>query len=244
MTSARNVVVTGASRGIGLATARRFASEGWRVFSASRQAPPPFTEAPERFIHIACDLADAAERARFITEVLRGLGSAPLHALINNAGVSPKDPAKRRLGVLHGDIATWHAVFALNFFAPLELARGFAAKLGEARGAIVNITSIAGHRVHPFAGSAYASSKAALSALTREMAAEFGPLGVRCNAVAPGEIKTEMISADYEILVPRIPLRRMGTSDEVASVLVKLCGEDFAYANGAEIFLTGGQELP
>ena len=77
-------------------------------------------------------------------------------------------------------------MFQLNFFVPLMLARGFAAALARGKGAIVNVTSIAGHAVHPFAGSAYSTSKAALSALTREMAVEFAQLGVRVNAVAPG----------------------------------------------------------
>ena len=86
------------------------------------------------------------------------------------------------------------------------LARGLAGPLAKAKGAIVNLTSIAGHRVHPFAGSAYSTSKAALSALTREMAADFAELGVRVNAVAPGEIATAMLSPETEVLLPRIPL--------------------------------------
>jgi len=85
-------------------------------------------------------------------------------------------------------------VFQLNFFVPLILSRAFAPALAHGNGAIVNITSIAGHHVHPFAGSAYSTSKAALSALTREMAADFARLGVRVNAVAPGEIETAMLS--------------------------------------------------
>jgi NAD(P)-dependent dehydrogenase (short-subunit alcohol dehydrogenase family) len=145
--------------------------------------------------------------------------------------------------VLNGSIEGWKEVFELNFFAPLRLARGFAAKLHKGRGAVVNVTSIAGHFVHPFAGSAYSTSKAALSGLTREMAAEFAQLGVRVNAVAPGEISTEMISADYEALVPRIPLDRMGTPQDVAGTIFRLCSDDFGYVTGAEIFVTGGQHL-
>ena len=80
----------------------------------------------------------------------------PLHALVNNAGVSPKSPTKERLGCLNSDIEAWHAVFHLNFFVPLILARAFSTALAQGKGAIVNVTSIAGHVVHPFAGSAYA----------------------------------------------------------------------------------------
>jgi NAD(P)-dependent dehydrogenase (short-subunit alcohol dehydrogenase family) len=123
------------------------------------------------------------------------------------------------------------------------LARRLAQPLHRAKGSIVNITSIAGHAIHPFAGSAYSVSKAALSALTREMAVEFADLGVRVNAVAPGEIETAMIGPEYEALIPRIPMHRLGTSDEVAAAVFQLCSSDFAYVTGTEIFVTGGQHL-
>ena len=95
----------------------------------------------------------------------------------------------------------------------------------------------------PFAGSAYSTSKAALSALTRELAAEFAQLGVRVNAVAPGEIETAMLSPEYDRLIPRIPMQRLGTPDEVAAAIFGLCSKDFSYVTGTEIFITGGQHL-
>jgi NAD(P)-dependent dehydrogenase (short-subunit alcohol dehydrogenase family) len=75
------------------------------------------------------------------------------------------------------------------------------------------------------------------------MAVEFAGLGVRVNAVAPGEIETEMVGADYEPLITRIPMQRMGTTEEVASVIFRLCEPDFGYVTGTEIFITGGQHL-
>ena len=90
---------------------------------------------------------------------------------------------------------------------------------------------------------AYSTSKAALSALTREMAVEFAQLGVRVNAVAPGEIETEMIGEEYEPLINRIPMHRMGTPDEVAGCVFRLCTDDFGYVTGTEIFVTGGQHV-
>ena len=75
------------------------------------------------------------------------------------------------------------------------------------------------------------------------MAGEFAPLGVRVNAIAPGEIETAMIGPEYEALIPRIPMGRMGSPAEVAGVIFQLCGPDFSYVTGAEIFLTGGQHL-
>src|SRR3546814_13674010 len=87
------------------------------------------------------------------------------------------------------------------------------------------------------------TSKAALSALTREMAVEFAELNVRVNAVAPGEIETEMIGEEYDALIPRIPLHRMGRPDEVASTVFRLCPPDFGYVTGTELFVTGGPHL-
>ncbi len=240
----RTVVITGASQGIGHATARRFLAEGWRVITCARSAAPPQCRlVPGWADHIVTDLFDPAQTQNFIERVNALLGEDPLHALINNAGVSPKTPYRERLGILNGSIDGWKDVFELNLFAPLRLARGFAAALHRGKGTIINITSIAGHYVHPFAGSAYSISKAALSGMTREMAVEFAQLGVRVNAVAPGEIRTEMISAEYEELVPRIPLERMGTPEDVAATVFRLCTDDFSYVTGAELFITGGQHL-
>ncbi len=240
----RTLVLTGASRGIGHATVKRFSDAGWRIITCSREdVPEECKRDPNWSHHIPTDLGDAASVERFIEKTNALIGDGPLHALVNNAGASPKTPYAERLGCLNGDMAAWRGVFDLNLFAPLALARGFAAALHRGKGAIVNITSIAGHEIHPFAGSAYAISKAALSALTRELAVEFAEMGVRVNAVAPGEIRTEMIGPDYDALIPRIPLGRMGTPDEVAACVFQLCGPDFAYVTGTEIFVTGGQHL-
>ncbi|MDX1709766.1 MAG: SDR family oxidoreductase [Rhodovibrionaceae bacterium] len=239
-----SVVLTGASRGIGHATVRRFSSEGWRIITCSREAVPEACKRdPNWTHHITVDLASAGGVRRFIDETLGILDGGALSALVNNAAVSPKTSFKERLGVLNGDLDDWRHVFELNLFTPLALARGFAAPLRKGRGSIVNITSIAGHAIHPFAGSAYSTSKAALSALTREMAVEFAALGVRVNAVAPGEIETAMIGEEYETLIPRIPMQRMGSPEEVAGAVFQLCTPDFGYVTGTEIFVTGGQHL-
>jgi len=245
MTSDRpTLLLTGASRGIGHATVRRFSAAGWRVLTASREAVPAECKRdPNWAHHVSADLADARAVDGFIAEVNALLGEDALHALVNNAGVSPKTPFKERLGCLNGDLGGWRDVFQLNFFTPLALSRGFAAALARGKGAIVNVTSIAGHAVHPFAGSAYSTSKAALSALTREMAVEFAQLGVRVNAVAPGEIETAMLSPETEVLIPRIPLHRLGTPEDVAATIFYLCSADSSYVTGTEIFVTGGQHL-
>ncbi len=240
----KTMVLSGASRGIGHATVQRFSQEGWRILTCSRDSPPPECRRdPNWTHHITADLADPDSLGRFVAEALEALGGGALHALVNNAAISPKTPFKERLGVLNGEIDGWREVFELFLFAPLALARGFAVSLRLGQGCVVNITSIAGHQIHPFAGSAYSISKAALSALTREMAVEFAEFGVRVNAVAPGEIETEMIGEEYEALIPRIPMHRMGQPAEVAAAVFRLCTADFGYVTGTEIFVTGGQHL-
>ena len=240
----KTAFITGASRGIGHATAVLFLERGWRIITCSRDAAPPECGHDKAWTcHVAADLADADSVAHLIERVNGELDGEPLHALVNNAGMSPKAPNRERLGCLNGDIDAWRDVFELNFFAPLKLGRGCARALHKGKGAIVNITSIAGHMIHPFAGSAYSSSKAALSALTREMANEFAALDVRVNAVAPGEIATDMIQPEYEMLIPRIPMNRMGTPEDVARSVYYLCSEDAAYVTGTELWVTGGQHM-
>ena len=148
---------------------------------------------------------------RAIREVRERLEGGRLDALVNNAAISPKGPGGSRLGLFETEFEDWSKVFQVNFFAPALLARGLSAELERAKGAVVNVTSIAGSRVHPFAGIAYATSKAALAALTREMAADFGPRGVRVNAISPGEIDTAILSPGTEKIVAQIPMRRLGT---------------------------------
>lgn len=243
--SRRTLVLTGASRGIGHATVKRFSSAGWRVITCSRHAFPedcPWEAGPED--HLQIDLADEHSVEEGIRELKERLAGGPLNALVNNAGISPKGENGARLSSLTTDLATWHHVFQVNFFAPIMLARGLLDELRAGHGSIVNVTSIAGSRVHMFAGTAYATSKSALAGLTREMAADFAPHGIRVNAIAPGEIKTEILSPETETkLAPTIPMRRLGTPEEVAKTIYFLCGEQSSYVNGAEIHINGGQHV-
>ncbi|WP_407185210.1 SDR family NAD(P)-dependent oxidoreductase [Bradyrhizobium centrosematis] len=242
----KTMLLTGASRGIGHATAKLFSDAGWRVISCARQ---PFDG--ERCPwetgnddHLQIDLSDHRVLPRAITEIRERLDGAPLHALVNNAGVSPKTPSGDRMTSLITSTETWMRVFHLNLVAPILLAQGLFDELRAASGSIVNVTSIAGSRVHPFAGSAYATSKAALASLTRELAHNYAPYGIRVNAIAPGEIRTGMLSPDTETrLVPSIPLRRVGTPDEVAKVIFFLCSDAASYVTGAEVPINGGQHL-
>src|SRR5438045_1207081 len=240
----RTLLLTGASRGIGHATAIRFSSAGWRVITCSRHAFPeacPWDAGPED--HIQVDLADHDDTVRAIKEIRSRLGDGKLQALVNNAAISPKGDGGKRMGAIETDVDAWTHVFNVNFFAPIMLARGLIEELKAAHGSVVNITSIAGSRVHPFAGAAYATSKAALAALTREMAFDFGRQGIRVNAIAPGEIDTAILSPGTDKIVAQIPLHRLGTPDEVAKIIYVLCTDTSSYVNGAEIHINGGQHV-
>ncbi|WP_415183575.1 SDR family NAD(P)-dependent oxidoreductase [Phaeovulum sp.] len=237
------MVLTGASRGIGHATVQRFAHEGWRIITCSREPFPqkcPWGGGQED--HIQLDLSDPSKTIAAI-ETIRAKLPGRLNALVNNAGISPKGPGGSRLNTLDTDLRAWGQVFHVNFFASIVLARGLRAELSAARGSVVNVTSIAGSRVHPFAGAAYSTSKAALKALTREMAHDFGPMGVRVNAIAPGEIETSILSPGTEKIVENLPLRRLGQPSEVADVIWFLCSDQSSYVTGTEIEVNAGQHV-
>ena len=161
----RTLLLTGASRGIGHATVKRFSAAGWRVLTCSRHPFPehcPWEAGPED--HVQVDLADEANTNAAIAEIKQRLETHELHALVNNAAISPKAEGGKRLSTLDTSNDDWHHVFQVNFFAPIMLARGLMDELKAAKGSVVNVTSIAGSRVHPFAGAAYSTSKAALAA--------------------------------------------------------------------------------
>ena len=243
----KTLILTGASRGIGHATVKRFSSAGWRVITCSRQPFPencPWEMGPED--HIQLDLADSKvvpAAIQLMKDRLKAQGGR-LNALVNNAAISPKGPKGARLGTIDTSLEDWQTVFQVNFFGPVVLARGLLEELERAKGTVVNVTSIAGSRVHPFAGAAYATSKAALAALTREMAFDFGRRGVRVNSISPGEIDTSILSPGTDKIVQeQIPLRRLGEPQEVAKAIYFLCTDQSSYVNGAELHINGGQHV-
>lgn len=245
MNERKTLLLTGASRGIGHATVKHFNAAGWRVLTASRHAMDsgcPWSEGLEN--HLDIDLEDVCALDSHITALKEKLGDGKLHALINNAGISPKGDDGERMGVLESDYWTWLKVFNVNLFSTALLARGLFDELKAGQGCIINVTSIAGTKVHPFAGTVYSTSKAALTALTREMAFSFGPHGIRVNAIAPGEIDTSILSPGTQNIVDHnIPLHRLGKPEEVASLIYFLCTSGASYVNGAEIHVNGGQHV-
>ncbi len=141
---ARYMLLTGASRGIGHATVKLFQSHGWRMLTVSRQ---PFSEEcawpSARESHIQADLADLSQIESLAAEVRSRLPNGRLHALVNNAGISPKGPGKSRLGVLGTDASIWSQVLNVNLVSTALIARALMPELEAAQGSIVNVTSIA-----------------------------------------------------------------------------------------------------
>jgi NAD(P)-dependent dehydrogenase (short-subunit alcohol dehydrogenase family) len=239
------VAVTGASRGIGHAIVKEFHAAGWEVFTLART---PFSDvcpwADGIVKHIEVDLADPESVLESTATLKERIGENGLAALVNNAGISPKAPDGGRLGASATDVETLKRVQMVNLIAPTMLCNELMGALKTAQGSVVNVTSIAGLKTHPFAGAAYAISKAGLSALTRELASEYGTTGVRVNAVAPGEIDTSILSPGTEDLVHRdVPMDRLGSPEEVAEVVLFLCSAKASYVNGTEIHINGGQHL-
>src|SRR5664280_2342424 len=242
----KTMVLTGASRGIGHAAVKLFSQSGWRIITCSRHPfnrdRCPWDMGAEH--HVQVDLAHHRWLPLAIADIRARLNGGPLHALVNNAGISPKTADNMRMTSLTTSTETWMTLFHVNFLAPILLARGLFDELKSGGGTVVNVTSSVGVRVHSFAGTACATSKAALASLTREMAHDFAPHGIRVNVIAPGEIRTDILSPDTEArFAPIIPMRRIGTPDEVASVVFFLCSDAASYVTGEEIQINGGQHF-
>ena len=238
------IILTGGSRGIGHATSKKFWEEGWRVITCSRsEVAPQCPWEKNKTDHFQIDLEDLDDLTKKVKDLQALLEGKPVKALINNAAISPKNEKNNRLNFDETDVNLWQKVFNVNFFSPIILSKSLIPNLQSANGVIINITSIASDMVHEFAGPAYATSKAALKSLTREMASDLSQYNIRVNAIAPGEIETSMITKNSQHLIKQIPMGRFGKPEEVASVIFSMCSESFSYVNGTEIQINGGQTV-
>ena len=238
------IILTGGSRGIGHATSKKFWEEGWRVITCSRsEVAPQCPWEKNKTDHFQIDLEDLDDLRKKVKDLQALLKGKPVKALINNAANSPKNEKNNRLNFDETDVSLWQKVFNVNFFSPIILSKSLIPNLQLANGVIINITSIASDMVHEFAGPAYATSKAALKSLTREMASDLSQYNIRVNAIAPGEIETSMITKNSQHLIKQIPMGRFGKPEEVASVIFSMCSESFSYVNGTEIQINGGQTV-
>jgi NAD(P)-dependent dehydrogenase (short-subunit alcohol dehydrogenase family) len=229
----RTALVTGASRGIGEHCARALAARGARVALAARSVDDLSEVAADLddAVVLEADLSAAGSGADLAARAVEALGGVDI--LVNNAGVSEL-PGKPAL------------VLQLNFLTPLETTRALSDQMADrGHGSVIHMSSIAG-TTGIGELPVYGASKAAIDSLTRSQAMEYGPRGIRVNAVAPGLIITEMWAAGREIpgladgLERHIGLRRWGTPDEIGSVVAFLAGDDARYVTGQTIPADGG----
>jgi NAD(P)-dependent dehydrogenase (short-subunit alcohol dehydrogenase family) len=236
------VVVTGAARGIGLATAKKFLSEGWRVAlldidGKTQDLARNNLNEPGNTLAIECDVSDPDQVANAIKEVVAKFSH--IDALVNNAGIAVFKP------VMQTSFEEWSRVLAVNLNGPFICTQACVpAMLARGGGSIVNITSISGVRASTLR-VAYGTSKAALMHMTKQQAVEFGNQGIRVNAVSPGPVDTAMakkvhtpdIRSDYH---DAIPLNRYGTEEELAEATYFLCSDKASYITGHTLNVDGG----
>ncbi len=234
------VLVTGANTGIGYGIAERMLKDGFSVGYATQGREEKYREPYERLsqlgpVHwVAGDLRDPEVPQRLVDETVAALGE--LDALVNNAGLSLAKPA------LELTADDFDLLFAVDVRAAFLLAQAAARAMGERGGSIVNITSVHEH-VARVNFSLYAAAKAALGMLTKGLALELAPLGIRVNAVAPGVIATARNVADARSLDPEVPLGRPGEPAEVAGLVSYLLSAEARYVTGASYLIDGGLVL-
>ncbi len=240
----RVCVVTGAGSGIGAAIAQGFAAAGAQValvdrdIAAARCVAGALAAQGARVAAVECDIADAAAVQAAARQVRQQLG--PVATLVNNAGLL------RPGGLDQVGIAEWNAVLAVNLTGYLLCAQSFGQDMREAgRGSIVHVASISA--LHPQTSSgAYSASKAGVRLLSRQMAAEWGPLGLRSNVVCPGMVRTALSARFYEEpgfearRAAATASRRIGEPGDIAEPVLFLASDRAAYVNGAELVVDGG----
>lgn len=236
----KTAIVTGAARGIGLATTKLFLEQGWQVAMIDRDGPELKKAAKDlqNVLAIDCDVSISNQVDGMIGEVVDTLGG--IDALVNNAGVAEFSQIEDT------DFTKWRTVMATNLDGVFLCSQSAIPALKKSSGAIVNIASISGGRASTLR-VAYGTSKAAVRHLTRQQAVELGEYGVRANCVAPGPVKTKLAMAVHapEIIAAyydAIPLNRYGAEREIAEVIVFLCSDKASYVTGQTIAVDGGFE--
>jgi NAD(P)-dependent dehydrogenase (short-subunit alcohol dehydrogenase family) len=236
-------LITGGTSGIGRATARKLAQLGIHVLVVGRseergaRTVEEIRAAGGKASFISSDLRDAAS-ARQVAKRAIELGNGRVDILINNAGIYPFGPTHEMTE------EQFDRVFSLNVKAPYFLVAELAPRMAaQGKGAIVNLSTMAADYGAP-GMSLYGSSKAAINLLTKTWTAEYGPKGVRVNAVSPGPTRTEGTDAmgeGLEQLAAQAPARRPATADEIAEAIVFLATDRASFVYGAELAVDGGR---
>ena len=236
----KTAIVTGAARGIGLATTKLFLAEAWQVAMIDRDAPAveeavAGLEGAQAFL---CDVSQPDQVAATLPRIIDTFGG--VDALVNNAGVADFGP------ITETDFARWRTVMETNLDGVFLMSQAALEALRARKGAIVNIASISGLRASTLR-VAYGTSKAGVIQLTKQQAAELGEFGVRANCVCPGPVRTKLAMAVHSQAIidayhDAIPLNRYGSEAEIAEVIVFLCGPKASYVTGQVIAVDGGFE--
>ena len=236
----KTALVTGAARGIGLATTHLFLEEGWQVAMIDRDGPELIkaSEGLENVHPIIADVSFPDQVDAMVAETLAAFKS--IDALINNAGVADFGPIEETA------FERWRTVMETNLDGVFLCTQAAIPALKETKGAIVNIASISGLRASTLR-VAYGTSKAAVIQLTLQQAAELGEFGIRANAVAPGPVRTKLAMAVHspEIIAAyhdAIPLNRYGSESELAEAIVFLASSRASYITGQCLAVDGGFE--
>mgnify|MGYP003676267571 CR=1 FL=1 len=233
-------LVTGAARGIGLATTQLFLEEGWQVAMIDRDAEVLAQAAgPLNGVYpVTSDISDPDAVEAMIAKVSAYYGQ--IDALVNNAGVADFGPIEQTTN------ERWRRVMQTNLDGPFFVTQAATAALKATKGAIVNIASISGLRASTLR-VAYGTSKAAVIHLTQQQAVELGEYGIRVNCVAPGPVRTKLAMAVHseDIIAAyhdAIPLNRYGSEREIAQAIVFLCSDRASYITGQVLAADGGFE--
>lgn len=240
-----NIIITGSNRGIGKAMVEAFAESGANIWACARKANPEFeawlsekAEANGVWIKpVYFELTDTEAINAGIQSIIDE--GQPIDVLVNNAGIST-------VGLLSmSKVEEIEKLFNVNYFAMLRIIQKVSKRMSRQRkGCIINMGSIAGLEPQP-GKIAYGSSKAAVMMMTKCLAKELGPMGIRVNSIAPGPIETEMIHQYKDDMLEKLAaesaLRRLGKTEEIAQVAVFLASEQASYINGEIIKVDGGR---
>ena len=233
-------IVTGAARGIGLATTRLFLAEGRRVAMIDRDADElmKVADGMEGVLPVICDVSQPDQVDAMVARVIDEMGR--IDTLVNNAGVAAFEPIGKT------DFETWRTVMETNLDGVFLCSQAAIPHMAKQGGAIVNIASISGLRASTLR-VAYGTSKAAVIQLTKQQAAELGEVGIRANCVAPGPVATKLAIAVHSPEIraayyKAMPLNRYGTEEEIAQVIVFLCSDKASFVTGQVVAADGGFE--
>jgi meso-butanediol dehydrogenase / (S,S)-butanediol dehydrogenase / diacetyl reductase len=234
-------IITGAARGIGLTIAKRFHAEGYHTIiidydKAAMQVCKAHLKGKRSYSYFLCDVSNSRQVKSTFDKITAQFPA--VHALVNNAGIAIFKPAQEV------SFEDWTAVMNINLNGTFLCSQACLPALISGKGSIVNISSISGVRASTLR-MAYGTSKAAIMHLTKQQAVEYGNMGVRANAVAPGPVETEMAklvhSADIRTsYADAIPLARYGSTSEISNAVYFLCSPEASYINGQILCADGG----